>query len=135
MPSNDDNYCACGDEISIQRWNLGYKICLKCGNDLAELEKKDKAERSFSPGNKMGAVYVGNDPKVIRQALLDAGRKSSQTLDSVHQKTVAYFKPIQKQHNKIIRKKQIGFYQKNGERIALFTNDIPPKDAYRRVYF
>ena len=32
--------CGCGNEIHIERYQLGYKICLSCGDRVAEKNKK-----------------------------------------------------------------------------------------------
>lgn len=29
----------CGDDIHIERWNLGYRHCLMCGEDVARVER------------------------------------------------------------------------------------------------
>lgn len=30
----------CGDDIHIERWNRGYKLCLFCGEEAARAERK-----------------------------------------------------------------------------------------------
>ena len=30
----------CGDDIHIERWNLGYRHCLMCGEGVARVERK-----------------------------------------------------------------------------------------------
>lgn len=30
----------CGDDIHIERWQRGYKLCLMCGEDAARVERK-----------------------------------------------------------------------------------------------
>jgi hypothetical protein len=32
--------CFCGEEISNQRWNLGYHLCLSCGDKEAKNARK-----------------------------------------------------------------------------------------------
>lgn len=32
--------CGCGNEIHIERYQLGYKVCLSCGDRVAEKNKK-----------------------------------------------------------------------------------------------
>ena len=34
------NNCGCGNEISDERYALGYKICLACGEKIAQSKKK-----------------------------------------------------------------------------------------------
>lgn len=29
----------CGDEYSIERWSLGYRVCLFCGEEAARMER------------------------------------------------------------------------------------------------
>lgn len=54
----------CGDKFPIKRWELGYKFCLDCGDDIA----KTHAE-SFTvaiPFNKGAYQYIHN-PKELSQ--------------------------------------------------------------------
>ena len=30
----------CGDEVHIERWQRGYKLCLFCGEEAARVERK-----------------------------------------------------------------------------------------------
>jgi len=31
---------SCGDDVHIERWNLGYRVCLCCGDLLAQAERE-----------------------------------------------------------------------------------------------
>lgn len=34
------NYCGCGNEIHEERYALGYKVCITCGERFAQSKKK-----------------------------------------------------------------------------------------------
>lgn len=53
----------CGDDISIGRWELGYKFCLDCGNTLA-LERT--ASFCVAPINKSNYTLI-TDPELLKQ--------------------------------------------------------------------
>lgn len=35
----DDHECLCGEEITEGRWQLGYRVCLDCGDKVAKQKK------------------------------------------------------------------------------------------------
>jgi hypothetical protein len=35
----DDHECGCGEEIEQGRWDLGYRVCLGCGDKVAKQKK------------------------------------------------------------------------------------------------
>mgnify|MGYP003341460654 FL=1 len=35
----DDHECVCGEEITEGRWQLGYRVCLACGDKVAKQKK------------------------------------------------------------------------------------------------
>jgi hypothetical protein len=40
MRNHDWKECVdCGDEFSVERWALGYRVCLFCGEDRAQTER------------------------------------------------------------------------------------------------
>ena len=43
----------CGDEIAVGRWELGYKFCLSCGDEVAK-----KVVRCVVPMHKSNYVLV-----------------------------------------------------------------------------
>lgn len=48
------NFCrVCGEDISIGRWELGYKFCLPCGDEVAK-----KVVRCVVPVAKSNYVMV-----------------------------------------------------------------------------
>lgn len=49
-------YCtSCGEEVAEKRWNLGYHICLECGD-----KKAKKVVRTIVPMHKGNYVPVSN---------------------------------------------------------------------------
>jgi hypothetical protein len=30
----------CGDDVHVERWNLGFRLCLFCGEEAARMERK-----------------------------------------------------------------------------------------------
>ena len=51
-------YCKCGDEIEIERYNLGYRTCLHCGELLAKREIARKKECVAPAYNKGAYQYI-----------------------------------------------------------------------------
>lgn len=40
MSTAQETNCSwCGDDVDINRWTLGYHICLPCGEEVARLER------------------------------------------------------------------------------------------------
>jgi hypothetical protein len=35
----DDHECGCGEEIEQGRWDIGYRVCLECGDKIAKQKK------------------------------------------------------------------------------------------------
>jgi hypothetical protein len=50
--------CDCGEEIEPRRWDLGYRVCLECGDSIAKQRKFTVA----IPYSK-GAYQLIHDPK------------------------------------------------------------------------
>ena len=41
LVSSEHKDCVvCGDDVPLARWQLGYKVCLFCGEDAARAERK-----------------------------------------------------------------------------------------------
>jgi len=54
---------SCGDNVLPARWQLGYKVCLDCGEQMAQLVTHTQV-----PLNKSNYVYVSpNDTDTLRQ--------------------------------------------------------------------
>lgn len=62
--------CGCGEEISEARWKLGYRTCLDCGAQEANV-RTQQLKRCAAPAYNKGAYQ----PMFTRQDVLDAGRK------------------------------------------------------------
>lgn len=54
----DDHECGCGEIIEQGRWNLGYRVCLECGDSIAK-QKKFTVAIPYSKG----AYQLIHDPK------------------------------------------------------------------------
>lgn len=54
--------CGCGNEINIERYNLGYKICLSCGEKSA---LKNKKYGYISYGHKTAGSIVVTSKKAF----------------------------------------------------------------------
>lgn len=64
----------CGDEFSDKRHDLGYKICLKCGAEVAHKEILEKASRGgqvYSKGSSSQYLTEG----MLKEDLHTMGRK------------------------------------------------------------
>jgi ribosomal protein L37AE/L43A len=48
----------CEEDVDPRRVALGYKVCLECGEELAEFERARKAECSAPAFNKGAYQYV-----------------------------------------------------------------------------
>ena len=58
-------YCcySCHEPVQTARWQLGYRVCLDCGEAMAKLVRHTQV-----PLNKSNYVYVSpNDTAVLRQ--------------------------------------------------------------------
>jgi hypothetical protein len=60
----------CGDIFSDKRAGLGYKTCLKCGAQDADLEKLEKGKRVAIPYNKGPYMLITS-----RKELTSLGKK------------------------------------------------------------
>jgi RNA polymerase-binding transcription factor DksA len=54
----DDHECDCGEVIEDGRWDIGYRVCLECGDEIAKQRKFTVA----IPYSK-GAYQLIHDPK------------------------------------------------------------------------
>jgi hypothetical protein len=57
----------CGDEFPVERWALGYRCCLFCGEDMARAERKSwTVVQEYGKG---GYMFVTSDSarKVLTQ--------------------------------------------------------------------
>ena len=54
----DDHECGCGEEIEQGRWDIGYRVCLECGDSIAK-QKKWTIAIPYSKG----AYQLIHDPK------------------------------------------------------------------------
>ena len=58
------NICrCCGDEFDIRRWELGYKYCLLCGEDIARAVSEGF---TVAPLNKSNYYYI-HDPQTLKE--------------------------------------------------------------------
>jgi len=49
----------CGDDIHIERWQRGYKLCLFCGEEAARIERKSwTVVQEYGKG---GYMFVTSD--------------------------------------------------------------------------
>ena len=53
----------CGDTFKWARFQLGYKLCLDCGDDAAH-----KVKHTIAPLNKSNYVYI-SDMQMLKQLL------------------------------------------------------------------
>jgi len=59
-----NNICrCCGDEVNPKRWELGYKVCLFCGEELAQQVSKS---HTIAPLNKSNYYYI-HDPQTLKE--------------------------------------------------------------------
>lgn len=52
--------CDCGEEIQVERYKLGYRVCLKCGEALAK-----KRKFTVAPMHKSNYVLVSNRDDLV----------------------------------------------------------------------
>jgi ribosomal protein L37AE/L43A len=52
---------ACGDDVNPQRYALGYRLCLSCGDKVAKQRKHTTA-----PLSKSNYYYIA-DPEMLKQ--------------------------------------------------------------------
>ena len=61
----------CGDEYSIERWALGYRVCLFCGEEAARSERESWCVvMEYGKGN-----YQYVTPTSARATLLNTNQK------------------------------------------------------------
>ena len=63
----------CDDEFSDARYNLGYTVCLKCGENSAKFQAKEKAKRVAPLYSKGGLQYITDG--TIKNDANSIGRK------------------------------------------------------------
>lgn len=62
--------CKCGNDIHVARANLGFSVCLDCGQAKAKIEIEGKANRIAVAYSKGPLMYMGA-PDVAQQNLKD----------------------------------------------------------------
>lgn len=61
----------CGDDVHIERWALGYRLCLFCGEDAALVERASwTVIQEYGKGN-----YQYVTPTTATRALIDTNQK------------------------------------------------------------
>ena len=62
----------CGDEFPAERWALGYRVCLFCGEEAARMERKSWCVvQEYGKG---GYMYV--PAEAAKHTLLDTNQKN-----------------------------------------------------------
>ena len=69
-------YCRCGNEFSEARARLGFDCCLECGKKEAAAEIARRALMIAPISHKSGYTYLGSDPAMQRQRLLEGSAKT-----------------------------------------------------------
>jgi len=69
-------YCRCGNEFSEARAGLGFDCCLECGKKEAAAEIARRALMIAPISHKSGYTYLGSDPAMQRQRLLEGSAKT-----------------------------------------------------------
>jgi len=69
-------YCQCGNEFSEARVGLGFDCCLECGKKEAAAEIARRARMIAPISHKSGYTYLGSDPAMQRQRLLEGSAKT-----------------------------------------------------------
>lgn len=65
----------CGDDVRVERWNLGFKLCMMCGEDSALAERASWCVvQPYGKGPYM-LVTVESAP----QTLLDTNQKNTRS--------------------------------------------------------
>jgi len=52
----------CGADVSLPRWDLGYRVCLVCGEEQARQEREDWC---IAPMHKSNYVLITNHEDLI----------------------------------------------------------------------
>jgi hypothetical protein len=68
--------CRCGAEFSEARAGLGFDCCLECGKEEAAAEIARRAMMIAPISHKSGYTYLGSDPAMQRQRLLEGSAKT-----------------------------------------------------------
>ena len=62
---------ACGDDVHVERWRLGYRVCLACGEQQAREERSSWCVvMEYGKGN-----YQFVTPEAARQTLINTNQK------------------------------------------------------------
>ena len=63
----------CGDDIHIERWGNGYRLCLMCGEQAAQVERKSwTVVQEYGKG-----CYQFVTPTTARNTLRNTNQKST----------------------------------------------------------
>lgn len=68
MSNQDWKPCReCGDDVHMERWNLGFRLCLFCGEEAARADRKSWC--IIQEYGKGGYMYVSNEsaPVTLKQ--------------------------------------------------------------------
>jgi hypothetical protein len=68
--------CRCGNKFSEARAGLGFDCCLECGKKEAAAEIARSALMIAPISHKSGYTYLGSDPAMQRQRLLEGSAKT-----------------------------------------------------------
>jgi hypothetical protein len=65
----------CGDEFPVERWSLGYRCCLFCGEDRAKAERNNwTVIQEYTKGN-----YQFVTQSAAHKTLMDTNQKSTRS--------------------------------------------------------
>lgn len=112
----------CPEEVSEQRLQIGYNLCLSCGDKEAQEDIASKKKRVGINHSKGTYVYLG-EGEAARKAALDIGRKdgglaeSSQDIPRIVTLLPLAPKPILKPKQK--RKLLAIVFENGGRRVIL----------------
>jgi hypothetical protein len=72
LDSNWRECTDCGDDVHIERWALGYRVCLFCGEDRAKTERMSwTVIQEYGKGN-----YSFVTASAAKKVLLDTNQKN-----------------------------------------------------------
>ena len=67
---------ACGDDMRVERWNLGFRLCLTCGEEAAVSDRASWCVvQTYGKG-----PYMLVTPEAAPQVLLDTNQKKAFSL-------------------------------------------------------
>lgn len=112
----------CTLAIEPERSRKGHDTCRTCGDIMAREAIHEKKSRVVVSTNKGGLVY--ESPQSIGQALLDAGRKTSN--ERMDGDVTRVFAPAPKPAAPKQRR-AVGIYYKDGDKYVLREGDDPVK--------